>query len=311
MELPRSLDVYRDNNLIIQDYDGIFALPRPLPPLSTQTLVQCIFNGYRSSIKMRLMALTDITPCLCVVGPIESIEAGMVAMVVTSEVEYYKLLRSNPEDSQPRSDSVSIFSLYKDSFQLIENAGIDVLAWSFYGVDNSPFMDRQGKVLPIRANTHPDLSYPYQQSGEPSSTPQGENNDAAEIKTLRLELGQARAEALNNRILKEYIQAKWLTTICDAEYQVSERRTAQLVKRCIAKRFEQSQKKHGKPQKIVMLATEKQVDSKAKEMTEYKDEEATRPFTKYDYDVFVRTLFDVIHALRKDEEKVVKGKKVS
>jgi hypothetical protein len=303
MELPRSLDVYRGDNLVIQDYDGIFALPRPLPPLSTETLVQCIFDGYRNSIKMRLMALTDITPCLCVVGPIESIEAGMVAMVVTSEVEYYKLLRSNPGDSQPRSDSVSIFSLYKDSFQLIENAGTVILAWRFYGVDNSPFMDRQGKVLPIRANTHPDLSYPYQQSGEPSSTPQGENSDVAEIKTLRLELGQARAEALNNMILKEYIQAKWLATIRDDEDQVSERRTAELIKSCIATRFEQSQKKHGKPQKIVRLATEEHVASKAQEMTKDKDEEATRPFTKYDYDVFVRTLFDVIHTLQKDEEK--------
>ncbi|KAL5593115.1 hypothetical protein FOBRF1_012217 [Fusarium oxysporum] len=304
MELPRSLDVYRDDNLIIQDYDGIFALPRPLPPLSTDTLVKCIFDAYRNSIKVRLMALTDITPCLCIVSPIESIEAGMVAMVATSEVEYYKLLRSNPGDSQPRSDALSIFSLYKDSFNLIENAGTVILAWGFYGVDDSPFMDRQGKVLPLRANTHPDLSYPSLQS----STPQGENSDAAEIKTIRLELVQARAEALNNRILKEYMQAKWLTTIRDAEDQVSERRTAELIKKCIAKRFEQAQKKEGKPQKIVRLATEKHIDSKAEEMTKDKDEEATRPFAKYDYEVFVRAFFDAIHAIQKDEEKVVKGK---
>ncbi|KAL7759144.1 hypothetical protein ACKLNR_011571 [Fusarium oxysporum f. sp. zingiberi] len=303
MEFPRSLDVYRDDNLIIQDFDGIFALPRPLPPLSTDTLVKCIFDAYRNSIKVRLMALTDITPSLCVVGPIESIEAGMVAMVVASEVEYYKLLRSNPGDGQPRSDSLSIFSLYKDSFDLIENAGTVILAWRFYGVGDSPFMDRQGKVLPLRANTHPDLSYPSQQS----STPQGENNDAAEIKTLRLELGQARAEALNNRILKEYMHAKWLATIRDVEDQVSERRTAELVKKCIAKRFEQAQKKQGKLQKIVRLATEKHVDSKAEEMINDKDEEATRPFTKYDYDVFVKTLFAAVHAIQKDEEKVAKG----
>ncbi|KAH7203413.1 hypothetical protein BKA60DRAFT_600489 [Fusarium oxysporum] len=286
MELPRSLDVYRDDNLIIQDYDGIFALPRPLPPLSTDTLVKCIFDAYRNSIKVRLMALTDITPCLCVVGPIESIEAGMVAMVVTSE---------------PRSDALSIFSLYKDPFNLIENAGTVILAWRFYGVDDSPFMDRQGKVLPLRANTHPDLSYPSQQS----LTPRGENSDAAEIKTLRLELGQVRAEALNNRILKEYMQAKWLATIHNAEDQVGERRTAELIKKCIAKRFEQAQKKHGKRQKIVRLATEKHVDSKAEEMTNDKDEEATRPFTKYDYNVFVKTLFAAVHAIQKDEEKVV------
>ncbi|EWZ30374.1 hypothetical protein FOZG_15861 [Fusarium oxysporum Fo47] len=250
------------------------------------------------------MALTDITPSLCVVGPIESIEAGMVAMVVASEVEYYKLLRSNPGDGQPRSDSLSNFSLYKDSFDLIENAGTVILAWRFYGVDDSPFMDRQGKVLPLRANTHPDLSYPSQQS----STPQGENNDAAEIKILRLELGQARAEALNDRILKEYMQAKWLATIRDVDDQVSERRTAELIKKCIAKRFEQVKKKQGKLQKIVRLATEKNVDSKAEEMTNDKDEEATRPFTKYDYDVFVKTLFAAVHAIQKDEEKVVKGK---
>ncbi|TVY74923.1 hypothetical protein Focb16_v004493 [Fusarium oxysporum f. sp. cubense] len=252
MEFPRSLDVYRDDNLIIQDFDGIFALPRPLPPLSNDTLVKCIFDAYRNSIKVRLMVLTDITPSLCVVGPIESIEAGMVAMVVASEVEYYKLLRSNPGDGRPGSESLSIFSLYKDSFDLIENAGTVILAWRFYGVDDCPFMDRQGKVLPLRANTHPDLSYPSQQS----SIPQGENNDATEIKTLRLELGQARAEALNSRILKEYMQANWWATIRDVDDQVSERRTAELIKKCIAKRFEQAQKKQGKLQKNVRLARE-------------------------------------------------------
>jgi len=56
------------------------------------------------------------------------------------------------------------------------------------------------------------------------------------------------------------------------------------------------------------LATEKNVDSKAEEMTNDKDEEATRPFTKYDYEVFVRTFFDAIHAIQKDKEKGVKGK---
>ncbi|KAM5521429.1 hypothetical protein FOXYSP1_15320 [Fusarium oxysporum f. sp. phaseoli] len=264
MEFPRSLDVYRDDNLIIQDFDGIFALPHPLPPLSNDTLVKCIVDAYRNSIKVRLMVLTDITPSLCVVGPIESIEAGMVAMVVASEVEYYKLLRSNPGDGRPGSDSLSIFSLYKDSFDLIQNAGTVILAWRFYGVDDSPFMDRQGK----------------------SSIPQGENNDATEIKTLRLELGQARAEGLNNRILKEYMQAKWLATIRDVDDQVSERRTAELIKKCWP---------------------EKHVDSKAEEMTNDKDEEATRPFTKYDYDVFVKALFAAVDSIQKDEEKVVKG----
>ncbi|KAF5704136.1 hypothetical protein FMUND_12678 [Fusarium mundagurra] len=304
MELPRSLDVYRDDNLIIQDYDGIFAVPRPLPALSTDTLVKCIFDAYRNDIKVRLMALTDITPCLCAVAPIERIEAGMVAMVVTSEVEYYKLLRSNPEDGQPLSASLSIFSLYKDSFDLIENAGTVILAWRFYGAQDSPFMDRQGKVLPLRANTHPDLSYPTPQSVGPS---QAESNDAAEIKTLRLELGQARAEALNNRILKEYMQAKWLVTIYDCEDQVTERRTAELIKKCIAKRFEQAHKTRGKPQKIVRLATEKHVDSMAEKITNDKDEEATRPLTKYDYEVFLRTFFAAINAIQKDEEKAVKG----
>ncbi|KAF4444318.1 hypothetical protein FACUT_761 [Fusarium acutatum] len=307
MELPRSLDVYRDDNLIIQDYDGIFAVSRPLHPLSTDTLVKCIFDAYRNNIKVRLMALTDITPCLCAVAPIERIEAGMVAMVVTSEVEYYKLLRSNPEDGQPRSASLSIFSLYKDSFDSIENAGTVILAWRFYGVEDSPFMDRQGKVLPLRANTHPDLSYPSLQRDCPSSALQTESSDAAEIKTLRLELGQAKAEALNNRILKEYMQAKWLTTIYEYEDQVSERHTAEMIKKCIAKRFEQVQKKRGKPQKIVRLATEKHLDSKAKEMTEDKDGEATRPFTRFDYEVFVRTFFAAVHAIQKDEAKVVKG----
>ncbi|KAF5553525.1 hypothetical protein FPHYL_8704 [Fusarium phyllophilum] len=290
MELPRSLDVYRDDNLIIQDYDGIFAVPRPLPPLSTDTLVKCIFDAYRNDIKVRLMALTDITPCLCAVAPIEKIEAGMVAMVVTSEVEYYKLLRSNPEDGQSRSASLSIFSMYKDSFDLIEKAGTVILAWRFYGAEDSPFLDRQGKVLPLRANTHPDLSYPSQQSGRPSSTSKAESNDAPEIKTLRLELGQARAEALNNRILKEYMQAKWLTTIYECEDQVRERQTAEMIKKCIANRFEQAQKKQ-KPRKIVWLATEKHLDSKAKEMTEDKDEEATKAFTRFDYEVFLRTFF--------------------
>ncbi|KLO88599.1 uncharacterized protein FFB20_05406 [Fusarium fujikuroi] len=307
MELPRSLDVYRDDNLIVQDYDGIFAVPRPLPPLSTDTLVKCIFDAYRNNIKVRLMALTDITPCLCAVAPIEKIEAGMLAMVVTSEVEYYKLLRSNPEDGQPRSASLSIFSMYKDSFDLIENAGTVILAWRFYGVEDSPFLDRQGKVLPLRANTHPDLSYPSRLSGQPFSTSQADKCDATEIETLRLELDQARAEALNNRILKEYMQAKWLTTIYECEDQVSERRTTELIKRCIATRFEQAQKKHGKPRKIVLLATEKHVDTMAEKMTKDKDEEATRPFTKYDYEVFVRTLFAAVNAIFKDEEKGVKG----
>ncbi|KAF5971647.1 hypothetical protein FBULB1_9124 [Fusarium bulbicola] len=304
MELPRSLDVYRDDNSIIQDHDGIFAVPRPPPSLPTDTLVKCIFDAYRNSVKVRLMALTDITPSLCAVAPIEKIQAGMVAMVVTSEVEYYKLLRSNPSDGEPRSASLSIFSMYKDSFDLIENAGTVILAWRFYGVDDSPFMDRQGKVLPLRANTHPDLAYPSPQSARSS---QAESNDAAEIKTLRLELGQAKAEALNNRILKEYMQAKWLTTIYEYEDQVSERRTAELIQKCIAKRFEQAQQKHGKPQKIVRLATEKHLDSKAKEMTEDKDEEATKPFTKYDYEVFLRTFFSAVNAIQKDEEKVMKG----
>ncbi|CCT72982.1 uncharacterized protein FFUJ_12880 [Fusarium fujikuroi IMI 58289] len=307
MELPRSLDVYRDDNLIIQDYDGIFAVPRPLPPLSTDTLVKCIFDAYRNNIKVRLMALTDITPCLCAVAPIEKIEAGMLAMVVTSEVEYYKLLRSNPEDGQPRSASLSIFSMYKDSFDLIENAGTVILAWRFYGVEDSPFLDRQGKVLPLRANTHPDLSYPSRLSGQPFSTSQADKCDATEIETLRLELDQARAEALNNRILKEYMQAKWLTTIYECEDQVSERRTTELIKRYIATRFEQAQKKQGKPRKIVLLATEKHVDTMAEKMTKDKDEEATRPFTKYDYEVFVRTLFAAVNAIFKDEEKGVKG----
>ncbi|KAG5793605.1 hypothetical protein H9Q69_007340 [Fusarium xylarioides] len=305
MELPRSLDVYRDDNLIIQDYDGIFAVPRPLPPLSTDTLVKCIFDAYMNNIKVRLMALTDITPCLCAVAPIERIEAGMVAMVVTSEAEYYKLLRSNPEDGQPRSASLSIFSIYKDSFDLIEKAGTVILAWRFYGAEDSPFLDRQGKVLPLRANTHPDLSYPSPQSVGPS---QAESNDEAEVKTLRLELGQARAEALNNKILKEYMQAKWLVTIYDCEDQVTERRTAELIKKCIAKRLEQAHKTRGKPQKIVRLATEKHIDSMAEKITNDKDEEATRPLTKYDYEVFIRTLFAAVNAIQKDEEKEVKMK---
>ncbi|KAI1055475.1 hypothetical protein LB506_011496 [Fusarium annulatum] len=307
MELPRSLDVYRDDNLIVQDYDGIFAVHRPLPPLSTDTLVKCIFDAYRNNVNVRLMALKDMTPCLCAVAPIERIQAGMVAMVVTSEVEYYKLLRSNLEDGQPRSASLSIFSLYKDSFELIENAGTVILAWRFYGVEDSPFLDRQGKVLPLRANTHPDLSYPSTKSSRPSLISQNENNDAAEVKTLRLELGQARAEALNNRILKEYMQAKWLTTIYECEDQVRERRTTELIKRCIATRLEQAQKKHGKPRKIVLLATEKHVDTMAEKMTKNKDEEATRPFTRYDYEVFVRTLFAAVNAILKDEEKGAKG----
>jgi hypothetical protein len=303
MELPRSLDSYRDENLIIQDYDGIFAVPRPLPALSTDTLVKCIFDAYKNDIKVRLMALTDITPCLCAVAPIERIEAGMVALVVTSEVEYYKLLRSNPEDGQPRSASLSIFSMYKDSFNLIEKAGTVILAWRFYGVDDSPFMDRQGKVLPLRGNTHPDLSYPSPQRRRSPSPLQTESNEAAEIKTLRLELGQAKAEALNNRILKEYMQAKWLVTIYHCEDQVTERRTTELIKKCIAKRFEQAQKTRGKPQKIVRLATEKHIDSMAEEMTNDKDEEATRPLTKYDYEVFLRTFFAAINAIQKDEVK--------
>ncbi|RBQ78842.1 hypothetical protein FVER14953_13529 [Fusarium verticillioides] len=301
MELPRSLDSYRDDNLIIQDYDGIFAVPRPLPALSTDTLIKCIFDAYKNNIKVRLMALTDITPCLCAVAPIERIEPGMVALVVTSEVEYYKLLRSNPEDGQPRSASLSIFSMYKDSFDLIEKAGTVVLAWRFYGVDDSPFMDRQGQVLPLRGNTHPDLSYPsLQRRGSPSPL-QPESNEAAEIKTLRLELGQAKAEALNNRILKEYMQAKWLVTIYHCEDQVTDRRTTEIIKNCIAKRFEQAQKTRGKPQKIVRLATEKHVDSMAEEMTNDKDEEATRPLTKYDYEVFERTFFAAINAIKNDE----------
>ncbi|PNP53554.1 hypothetical protein FNYG_15731 [Fusarium nygamai] len=282
MELPRSLDVYRDDNLIIQDYDGIFAVPRPLPALSTDTLVKCIFDAYKNNIKVRLMALTDITPCLCAVAPIERIEAGMVAMVVTSEVEYYKLLRSNPEDGQPRSASLSIFLMYKDSFDLIEKAGTVILAWRFYGVILLLWIARRGR----------------------SSSPlQTENNDAAEIKTLRLELGQAKAEALNNRILKEYMQAKWLVTIYHNEDQVSERQTAEIIKKCIAKRFDEAQKKRGKPQKIVRLATEKHVDRMAEEITKDKDEEATRPLTKYDYEVFLRTFFAAINAIQKDEVK--------
>ncbi|KAF5591857.1 hypothetical protein FPCIR_5925 [Fusarium pseudocircinatum] len=303
MELPRSLDSYRDDNLIIQDYDGIFAVPRPLPALSTDTLVKCIFDAYKNNIKVHLMALTDITPCLCAVAPIERIEAGMVAMVVTSEVEYYKLLRSNPEDGQPRSASLSIFSMYKDSFDLIEKAGTIILAWRFYGVDDSPFMDRQGKVLPLRGDTHPDLSYPSLQRGRSSSPLQTESSEAAEIKTLRLELGQAKAEALNSRILKEYMQAKWLVTIYHCEYQVNERQTTEIIKKCIAKRFDEAQKKRGKPQKIVRLATEKHVDSMAEEITNDKDEEATRPLTKYDYEVFLRTFFAAINAIQKGEVK--------
>ncbi|KAF5648614.1 hypothetical protein F52700_930 [Fusarium sp. NRRL 52700] len=303
MEFPKSLDVYRDDNIIIQDYDGIFAVPRPLPCLSTDTLVKCIFDAYKNSIKVRLMALIDITPCLCAVAPIEHIEAGMVAMVVTSEVEYYKMLRSYPEDGEPRSASLSIFSLYKDAFDMIEKAGTVILAWRFYGVEDSQFMDRQGKALPLRANTHPDLSYPSLHSVGPSQT---ESNDATEIKTLRLELGQARAEALNSRILKEYMQAKWFVTIYEYEDQVSNRQTAEMIKKCIAKLFEQMQTKHGKPQKLVRLATEKHLDKMARDMTEDKDEEAARPFTRFDYEVFVRTLLAAVYAIQKDEMKVVK-----
>ncbi|KAH6963234.1 hypothetical protein DER45DRAFT_609581 [Fusarium avenaceum] len=140
----------------------------PDTPLSTECLVQLIFDAYSSHNHANVKIITPLKPeespkewpiCLKTLSErpwtlceLRHRKIGDLEVVVATKEEHACLLsRDVPTDSSCER-IVPLFRIYgqkPDFNQIEEEYGLKVLAWTTHGLSHGPFMDREGMLLPV------------------------------------------------------------------------------------------------------------------------------------------------------------------
>ncbi|KAM0196125.1 hypothetical protein ACHAPA_004768 [Fusarium lateritium] len=163
------------------DVIGSASQPRPQPierpnvlsvdpdtPLSTECLVQLIFDAYSSrnhasvkiitplkpeeSLEVSPAYLKSTTELPMTLREFKYGKVGDLAIVVATKEEHACLLSrdANGGNTHERMDSFFlIFSQKPDFGDFEEEHGVKVLAWAFHGTIFCSFMDRDGMPLPV------------------------------------------------------------------------------------------------------------------------------------------------------------------
>jgi hypothetical protein len=173
----------RPDHITSQDDDvvGSASQPRPQPidrshvrfvepdtPLSTECLVQLIFDAYSSRNHASVKIITPLKPeetpkefpvCLKALSErpwtlreLEHRKIGDLEVVVATKEEHACLLSRDITGDSSRERMAAFFCIYgqkPDFNQIEEEHGLKVLAWTAHGPLKGPFMDREGMVLPV------------------------------------------------------------------------------------------------------------------------------------------------------------------
>ncbi|CAJ0554498.1 Ff.00g130110.m01.CDS01 [Fusarium sp. VM40] len=140
----------------------------PDTPLSTECLVQLIFDAYNSRNHASVKIITPLKPeespkewpfclktlserpwTLCELG---HRKIGDLEVVVATKEEHARLLSRDVSSDNSRERLVCLFRIYgqkPDFNQIEEEYGLKVLAWTVHGPSHGPFMDREGMTLPV------------------------------------------------------------------------------------------------------------------------------------------------------------------
>ncbi|SPJ74731.1 uncharacterized protein FTOL_04462 [Fusarium torulosum] len=140
----------------------------PDTPLSTECLVQLIFDAYSSRNHASVKVITPLKPeespkefpaCLMTLTKrpwtlreLEHRKIGDLEVVVATKEEYACLLSRDVPGGSSRERLTSFFRIYgqkPDFNQIEEEHGLKVLAWAVRGPIQNPFMDREGMLLPV------------------------------------------------------------------------------------------------------------------------------------------------------------------
>ncbi|KAH7251403.1 hypothetical protein BKA59DRAFT_509517 [Fusarium tricinctum] len=136
--------------------------------LSTECLVQLIFDAYSWRNHASVKIITPLKPeespkafpaCLKALseGPwtlreLEHRKLGDLEIVVATKEEHACLLSQDVPNDSSRERMVSFFRIYgqkPDFYQIEEEYGLKVLAWTAHGPSQGAFMDREGMSLPV------------------------------------------------------------------------------------------------------------------------------------------------------------------